>query len=96
MENNAQANRTDGNSLRDTKAPLEYVHDGKPEPELPFAHASCRITSFRRSHVSKVCQRGGVLLAFAASQKCRKNRRRLQDCFPNVRGQMHAMLRARG
>jgi hypothetical protein len=55
MENNAQANRIDGNSLRDTKAPLEYVHDGKPEPELPFAHASCRITSFRRSHVSKVC-----------------------------------------
>ena len=54
------------------EGPFKYRHDSKPEPVLAFAHASCRIASFRRSPVSKVCYRGGVLLAFAASQKCRR------------------------
>ncbi len=36
-----------------------------PEPELRFVDASCRSGPFRRSHVSEVCQRGDILLAFA-------------------------------
>jgi hypothetical protein len=62
--NNAQASRIDGKSLCDTKAPLKYLGDGKTESGSRAAHASCRITPFRRFHVSEVCQRGGILLAF--------------------------------
>src|SRR5580693_1592650 len=43
----------------------------KPEQALRIGHASCRIASFRRDRVSEVCQCDGILLAFAASQKCR-------------------------
>jgi hypothetical protein len=57
------------------------VHDASRNVSSAFAHASCRIASFRRDRVSKVCYRGGVLLAFAfaftlvfaASQKCLLN-----------------------
>src|ERR1700722_19680238 len=55
------------------EGPFEYVHDASRNVSSAFAHASCRIASFRRDRVSKVCYRGGVLLAFAASQKCLLN-----------------------
>jgi len=51
------------------ESPFEYVHDCKPESVSALAHPSCRIPAFRRDRVSKVCHCGGVLLAFATSQK---------------------------
>jgi hypothetical protein len=62
---NRQANGIDRNRLCDTKAPLNMCATANRNRSSAFAHASCRIASFRRHRVSKVCHRGGVLLAFA-------------------------------
>jgi hypothetical protein len=40
----------------------------KPVSVFAFAHASCRISRFRRYRVSEVCHCGDFLLAFASSQ----------------------------
>jgi hypothetical protein len=75
---NRQANRIDRNSLCDTKAPLNLCTTANRNRSPALAHASCRITPFRRDRVSKVCYRGGVLLAFVAPLatfgKCKENR----------------------
>jgi hypothetical protein len=56
------------------ESPFEYVRDGNTGTRYSrVAHASCRIAPFRRDGVSEVCQCGGILLAFAASQKCRSD-----------------------